>query len=101
VTTTHKRRCGRRDQPVGSACEASWAISKAAGKTRFPSEIDQSGWEYDNLAYLQELVTYWRTTTTGAGTQAESAAQYTTTSTAFRFTSFISDPVNRTRPRWS
>jgi pimeloyl-ACP methyl ester carboxylesterase len=32
-------------------------------KTRFPSEIDQSGWEYGtNLAYLKELVTYWRTT---------------------------------------
>ena len=31
--------------------------------TRFPSEIENSGWEYGtNLAYLKELVTYWRTT---------------------------------------
>jgi microsomal epoxide hydrolase len=32
-------------------------------RTRFPSEIDKSGWEYGtNLAYLKELVAYWRTT---------------------------------------
>ena len=31
--------------------------------TRFPSEIEQSGWEYGtNLDYLKELVTYWRRT---------------------------------------
>jgi microsomal epoxide hydrolase len=32
-------------------------------RTRFPGEIDGSGWQYGtNLAYLRELVTYWRTT---------------------------------------
>jgi len=32
-------------------------------RTRFPSEIEGSGWGYGtNLAYLKELVTYWRTT---------------------------------------
>ena len=32
------------------------------GRTRFPSEIEGSGWDYGtNLAYLKELVTYWRT----------------------------------------
>jgi pimeloyl-ACP methyl ester carboxylesterase len=32
-------------------------------RTRFPSEIEQSGWEYGtNLAYLKDLVAYWRTT---------------------------------------
>ena len=31
-------------------------------RTRFPSEIANSGWDYGtNLAYLKELVTYWRT----------------------------------------
>jgi epoxide hydrolase len=31
-------------------------------KTRFPSEIEGAGWDYGtNLAYLRELVTYWRT----------------------------------------
>lgn len=31
-------------------------------RTRFPSEIDGAGWEYGtNLAYLKDLVTYWRT----------------------------------------
>ena len=31
-------------------------------KTRFPSEIEGSGWDYGtNLSYLRELVTYWRT----------------------------------------
>jgi len=38
-------------------------LKERLAKTRFPSEIDQSGWEYGtNLAYLKELVTYWRTT---------------------------------------
>jgi microsomal epoxide hydrolase len=32
-------------------------------RTRFPIEIEGSGWEQGtNLAYLRELVTYWRTT---------------------------------------
>jgi epoxide hydrolase len=32
-------------------------------RTRFPSEIDQSGWEYGtSLAYMKELVAYWLTT---------------------------------------
>jgi microsomal epoxide hydrolase len=32
-------------------------------RTRFPSEIEGSGWDYGtNLSYLRELVTYWRTT---------------------------------------
>jgi microsomal epoxide hydrolase len=32
-------------------------------RTRFPGEIPGSGWDYGtNLAYLRELVTYWRTT---------------------------------------
>jgi microsomal epoxide hydrolase len=31
-------------------------------RTRFPDEIEGSGWEYGtNLSYLRELVTYWRT----------------------------------------
>ena len=38
-------------------------LKERLAKTRFPSEIDQSGWDYGtNLAYLRELVTYWRTT---------------------------------------
>jgi hypothetical protein len=38
-------------------------LRERLAKTRFPSEIEQSGWEYGtNLAYLKELVTYWRTT---------------------------------------
>ena len=38
-------------------------LKERLAKTRFPSEIGQSGWEYGtNLAYLKELVTYWRTT---------------------------------------
>jgi epoxide hydrolase len=38
-------------------------LRERLARTRFPSEIDQSGWEYGtNLAYLKELVTYWRTT---------------------------------------
>jgi microsomal epoxide hydrolase len=32
-------------------------------RTRFPDEIEGSGWDYGtNLSYLRELVTYWRTT---------------------------------------
>lgn len=32
-------------------------------RTRFPSEIDDSGWDYGaNLAYVRDLVAYWRTT---------------------------------------
>src|SRR5690242_5211715 len=31
-------------------------------RTRFPDEIDGAGWEYGtNLAYLKDLVAYWRT----------------------------------------
>jgi pimeloyl-ACP methyl ester carboxylesterase len=31
-------------------------------RTRFPDEIENSGWDYGtNLGYLRELVTYWRT----------------------------------------
>src|SRR5262249_39106467 len=31
------------------------------GRTRFPSEIPGSGWDYgSNLAYLKQLVEYWR-----------------------------------------
>jgi microsomal epoxide hydrolase len=31
-------------------------------RTRFPDEIEGSGWEYGtNLSYMRELVTYWRT----------------------------------------
>jgi epoxide hydrolase len=31
-------------------------------RTRFPSEIEKSNWEYGaDLAYVRELVTYWRT----------------------------------------
>ncbi|MEA2681554.1 MAG: hypothetical protein QOK03_3276, partial [Candidatus Binataceae bacterium] len=30
-------------------------------RTRFPAEVTDSGWEYGtNLAYLKELVDYWR-----------------------------------------
>jgi microsomal epoxide hydrolase len=32
-------------------------------RTRFPDEIEGSGWDYGtNLSYLRELVSYWRTT---------------------------------------
>src|SRR6185436_4064908 len=32
-------------------------------RTRFPSEIENSGWDYGtNLAYLKALVAYWQTT---------------------------------------
>jgi pimeloyl-ACP methyl ester carboxylesterase len=38
-------------------------LEERLAKTRFPSEIDHSGWDYGtNLAYLRELVAYWRTT---------------------------------------
>jgi pimeloyl-ACP methyl ester carboxylesterase len=38
-------------------------LKERLARTRFPSEIEQSGWEYGtNLAYLKELVSYWRTT---------------------------------------
>jgi pimeloyl-ACP methyl ester carboxylesterase len=38
-------------------------LKERLARTRFPSEIEQSGWEYGtNLAYLRELVAYWRTT---------------------------------------
>ena len=31
-------------------------------RTRWPDEIPDSGWEYgSNLAYVKELVEYWRT----------------------------------------
>jgi hypothetical protein len=31
-------------------------------QTRFPDELEGAGWDYGtNLAYLKELVTYWRT----------------------------------------
>ena len=38
-------------------------LRERLGRTRFPDEIESAGWEYGtNLAYLRELVTYWRTT---------------------------------------
>ena len=38
-------------------------LKERLARTRLPSEIDNSGWDYGtNLAYLKELVTYWRTT---------------------------------------
>jgi len=37
-------------------------LKERLARTRFPSEIDGSGWDYGtNLAYLKELVGYWRT----------------------------------------
>ncbi|HXR36098.1 MAG TPA: epoxide hydrolase N-terminal domain-containing protein, partial [Candidatus Binataceae bacterium] len=31
-------------------------------RTRFPDEVPDTGWEYGaNLAYMKELVAYWRT----------------------------------------
>ena len=37
-------------------------LNERLARTRFPSEIERSGWEYGtNLAYLKELVAYWRT----------------------------------------
>src|SRR5579863_3842679 len=36
-------------------------LSERPARTRFPDEIPDTGWEYGtNLAYLKELVTYWR-----------------------------------------
>ena len=38
-------------------------LRERLARTRFPSEIENSGWDHGtNLAYLKELVTYWRTT---------------------------------------
>jgi pimeloyl-ACP methyl ester carboxylesterase len=38
-------------------------LRERLAKTRFPTEIEQSGWDYgSNLAYMKELVAYWRTT---------------------------------------
>ena len=38
-------------------------LKERLARTRFPNEIENSGWDYGtNLAYLKELVTYWRTT---------------------------------------
>jgi epoxide hydrolase len=38
-------------------------LKERLARTRFPSEIEGSGWEYGtNLAYLRDLVAYWRTT---------------------------------------
>jgi pimeloyl-ACP methyl ester carboxylesterase len=37
-------------------------LKERLARTRFPSEIENSGWEYGtNLAYLKDLVGYWRT----------------------------------------
>jgi microsomal epoxide hydrolase len=37
-------------------------LNERLARTRFPSEIEGTGWEYGtNLAYLKELVGYWRT----------------------------------------
>ena len=37
-------------------------LKERLARTRFPGEIEGSGWDYGtNLAYLRELVTYWRT----------------------------------------
>lgn len=36
-------------------------LKRRLGQTRFPDEIEGAGWDYGtNLAYLHELVTYWR-----------------------------------------
>ena len=38
-------------------------LRERLARTRFPSEIENSGWDYGtNLSYLRDLVTYWRTT---------------------------------------
>lgn len=38
-------------------------LRERLARTRFPDEISGSGWDYGtNLAYLRELVEYWRTT---------------------------------------
>ncbi|MGH7935179.1 MAG: epoxide hydrolase family protein, partial [Candidatus Binataceae bacterium] len=37
-------------------------LRERLARTRFPDEIPDSGWEYgSNLAYIKELVEYWRT----------------------------------------
>jgi microsomal epoxide hydrolase len=37
-------------------------LEERLARTRYPSEIESSGWDYGtNLAYLKELVDYWRT----------------------------------------
>ena len=36
-------------------------LRERLARTRFPSEIPGSGWDYGtNLAYLKQLVEYWR-----------------------------------------
>src|ERR1700720_4389241 len=36
-------------------------LKQRLARTRFPDEIDGSGWDYGtSLAYLKDLVTYWR-----------------------------------------
>ena len=63
-------------------------------RTRFPSEIEGSGWDYGtNLAYLKELVTYWRTASTGASRSRSSISCRSSRprSTASRFISSTSD----------
>jgi pimeloyl-ACP methyl ester carboxylesterase len=38
-------------------------LKERLARTRFPDEIEKSEWDYGtNLAYLKELVAYWRTT---------------------------------------
>lgn len=38
-------------------------LKERLARTRFPDEIEGSGWDYGtNLGYLKELVSYWRTT---------------------------------------
>jgi pimeloyl-ACP methyl ester carboxylesterase len=37
-------------------------LQERLARTRFPSEIEQSGWDYGtDLAYMREVVAYWRT----------------------------------------
>jgi len=37
-------------------------LSERLARTRWPDEVDGAGWDYGtNLAYLRELVDYWRT----------------------------------------
>ena len=78
-------------------------VKERLAKTRFPSEIDNSGWDYGtNLAYLKELVTYWRTTFNWRE-QERRLNQLPSSrrpSTASPFTSSTSDPRIRTRRRW-
>ena len=38
-------------------------LKERLSRTRFPSEIENSDWDYGtNLSYMRDLVTYWRTT---------------------------------------